>query len=34
MGNADPITVEDGKIYLFYSGAGESAIGIAQLDEL
>lgn len=31
----DPgIFVEDGKIYLFYSGAGESAIGIAQLDGL
>jgi hypothetical protein len=31
----DPgIFVEDGRIYLFYSGAGEHAIGIAQLDGL
>ena len=31
----DPgIFIEDGRAYLFYSGAGESAIGIAQLDGL
>jgi hypothetical protein len=31
----DPgILVEDGRAYLFYSGAGERAIGIAQLDGL
>jgi hypothetical protein len=31
----DPgILVEDGRAYLFYSGAGEHAIGIAQLDGL
>ncbi|HJP07389.1 MAG TPA: hypothetical protein QF882_08065 [Arenicellales bacterium] len=31
----DPgIFTEDGKIYLLYSGAGESAIGIAQIDGL